>query len=168
MEITVYDDKGLEAPLIHDIIGKNINEGDNLMLNYLDNSVAILYTSIKDSIALKLMKKELIEEPIDFFEYKTSSSKKGYVNILARINIQNIFDLLSPYSQRQLLKYRDDCLKNGITFNTEKELILAYMKTHNLQILRYCEPCNSYLSTSYLIKYRVIDKKCILSCESDT
>lgn len=166
MEVILYDEKGLDAPLIHDIIGENVNEGDNLMLQYTNKGIVVLYATIKDITFLKLSKNEPISESIGFYEYKTTTSKKGYINILARVNIQNIFDLLNPYSQRQLLNYRDECIKNNISFKNEQDLITTYMKTHKLQILRYCEPINSCLGTSYILKYKVFDEKCILSCES--
>jgi len=165
MEIIIYDEKGLEAPLIHDIMGGSITEEDNLMLKYTSDGIAILYASIKEDIFIKLSKKQNIDKPIDFYEYRVGNTKKGYISIVARVNITNIFDTLIPNSHHQLKNYETSCIRNNMSFKDENELITAYMKTHKLQILRCCEPSSSCTSTAYRLKYKVFDVKCILSCE---
>lgn len=160
MEVMINSKISFAKRLICDIIRGQKQSGRKRM-EFTGKQSILLHAVISDGDYMKIVKKEPIKNPINFYEYSTSSKQKGYTNIIAEISLENMLDMLKPNEYRKIQKYEAQCNNKSITFNNEQQLIESYIKNSKLHLLRYCEAINKVLNTQYIIKYKVIDIACI-------
>lgn len=165
MELILNDEITFNKPLLGDIINDiQCAEGETV-LQFTGKHSLILYAVVKQSVYMELAQNKEIKEPLVFYEYNWKKPLKGDVVIRAEVNIENALDMLKPGVVEQIRNYEKLCLNNNLVFKNEHELISMYMSTHKLQLIRECEALNLTLGTTYAIRYKVIDIKCIKRLE---
>lgn len=165
MEIILNGKIGFNKPFLSDIINSTKCIEGETMVQFTGKHSLILYAVVKQNIYMELVQNKEIKEPIVFYENNWKKPLKGYVIVCAEIDIENALDMLQPGVEKQIRKYESQCLNQNMTFKDEHELILMYMKTHKLQLIRECEALNSTMGTTYTVRYKVIDTKCIKRLE---
>ena len=145
---------------ICDIIKRQKKHG-RMHMEFTGKHEILLFATVTKEQFIELSKNKAISKPIVFYEYKKGTSKKGEIQIAAKINISKILDTLVPYDNNQLGIYEKKMYFQNIAFNNRKELICSYMKSSHIPVVRYCEVINNIGYTCFTIKYIVTDAKCI-------